>query len=137
MRYQLGAAAMGLLLGITLTFVGFGDYGTVHRMFVFQDLRLLFTFAGAVALSAPVFALLARRGAALPRRSIYGSTLAGAALFGTGWALTGACPGAALVMLGCGYVPALASLGGIVAGILLCGVAQRRWMRWEADSCDR
>ena len=99
MKYQLGAAAMGLCLGVTLTFVGFADWGTVHRMFVFQDLRLLFTFAGAVALSAPVFVVLARRGAALPRRSVYGSTVVGAILFGIGWALTGACPGAALVMI--------------------------------------
>lgn len=137
MKYQLGAAAMGLLLGVTLTFVGFADWGTVHRMFVFQDLRLLFTFAGAVALSAPVFVVLARRGTPLPRRRVYGSTVLGAVLFGIGWALTGACPGAALVMIGCGYVPALASLAGIVAGMLLCAEVQRRWLRWEGDSCDR
>ncbi|HZS42587.1 MAG TPA: DUF6691 family protein [Polyangia bacterium] len=133
MRPHLGAALTGLALGVTLTLAGFADYGEVHRMFALTDLRLIFTFAGAVAISFVGLGVLAR-GAAIPRRSVRRSTVIGAALFGVGWALTGACPGAALAQLGNGYVPALASLGGIFAGALIHDRLRAR-LGWESDAC--
>jgi uncharacterized membrane protein YedE/YeeE len=132
-RAHLGAAALGLALGVTLTFAGFADYGQVHRMFTFQDLRMFLMFGGAVAITVVGFFLLARR-AVLPRRLVRRHVAVGAALFGVGWALTGACPGAALAQLGNGYLPALASLAGIFAGATLYRRVSAR-LRWQTDSC--
>ncbi len=133
-RAHLGAALAGLALGATLTFAGFADYGQVHRMFTFQDPRLFLMFGGAVAVTFVGLLALARK-TALPRRAIRRGTVAGAALFGLGWALTGACPGAALAQLGNGYLPALASLAGIFLGAALYRRLRPR-LSWETDSCD-
>jgi uncharacterized membrane protein YedE/YeeE len=127
-------AVFGLALGYALTRIGFGDFGEVHRLFLLQDLRLLYTFAGAVALCLPGFALLGRFTRFTPRPLEKG-TLPGGALFGLGWALTGACPAAALVQLGNGRLAAIATLTGIAAGSWLYGRIQSRWLHWDAGSC--
>jgi uncharacterized membrane protein YedE/YeeE len=134
-KAHLGGLTMGLLLGVALTMTGFVDYGAAHRMFVFQDLRLLFTFAGAVAISAAGFMALTR-GAKLPRRPIRRGTVVGAVIFGIGWAITGACPAVTLVQIANGYLPALATLGGVLLGLELCSVVRARWLQWPVDSCD-
>jgi uncharacterized protein len=134
MKLHIYGAIMGIVLGVVLTATGFVDYGEVHRMFVFKDLRLWLTFCGAVGLSAVGFFVLARK-AGLPKRSVHKATIIGAVIFGVGWAVTGACPAVTLVQLGNGYIPALATLGGVIVGALACGWARRRFA-WEADSCD-
>lgn len=134
MRVHLGAAVTGLLLGGVLTKLGFWDFGEVHRMFLLHDLRLLLAFAGAVALVAVGLAITLGRDRA-PQRPVRPALLGGAALFGAGWAVTGACPGAALVQFANGYLPALASLAGIGIGML----AERRFrsrLYASNGSCD-
>lgn len=131
----LGAnAAFGLLLGFSLSHIGFGDFGEVHRMFTFADLRLVLTFGGAVALCAAGFALVSRRWQFIRRRVQTGSVVGGV-LFGLGWALSGACPGIVLVQLGEGRLYALLTLGGIFAGTWLFGVTQRRLGIGVAERC--
>ena len=49
------AALFGLLLGFSLSWMGFADFGEVHRMFVFADLRLFLTFACGVTLTGLAF----------------------------------------------------------------------------------
>lgn len=109
-------AAPGLLLGFTVSRLGFGDYDELHRMLLFKDLRLLLAFALAVSLAIAAFALIKGR-LNLPTLKVHKGTIPGAVLFGIGWAITGACPGVALIQLGQGRWPALASLGGILAGL--------------------
>ena len=70
----------GLLLGFSLSRMGFADFGEVHRMFVFADLRLLFTFMGGVALTGAGFALL-KRGRYLMGRPIHKGSVAGGRVF--------------------------------------------------------
>jgi uncharacterized membrane protein YedE/YeeE len=45
----------------------------------------------------------------------------GALVFGVGWALSGACPGTALTQIGEGKLMAIATVGGILAGVWLYG----------------
>ena len=123
----------GLALGFVLSEAGFSDYAELHRMFTFQDLRLLFTFAGAVAVAMAGFALLCRRDV-LPLRPIHRGTIAGGVLFGAGWALCGACPAIALVQIGEGRAAALATAAGIGGGIWTAQRLRRRW-RWDVGSC--
>ena len=125
--------AAGLALGLSLSFIGFGDYGELHRMFTFADLRLLLTFAGAVAITGIGLRLLVR--APLPRRTMHRGVVIGGMLFGAGWVLTGACPGIALVQLGEGTVAATVSLASMLAGIRAYEAVNARWLHWETGSC--
>jgi uncharacterized membrane protein YedE/YeeE len=130
-----GAALFGLLLGFSLSWMGFADFGQVHRMFTFADLRLFLTFMAGVALTGAAFLLLAR-GHILQQRPIHKGTLVGGLLFGAGWALTGACPGAALVQLGEGQLAALVTLAGIFGGAAIYRRVHARWFRWDRGGCN-
>jgi uncharacterized membrane protein YedE/YeeE len=139
---HLAMGAFGLALGFTISAAGLSDWGEVHRMFslglfaggpTVDNLRLLLGFAGAVALSLAGFQLLARHDQ-IPVKPIRTGTITGALAFGAGWAITGACPAAALVQLGEGKLAALATLGGILAGAWIHEKARRRF-HWSRHSC--
>lgn len=117
------SAVPGMLLGFVVGRLGFTDYGELHRMLTFSDLRLFSAFLLAVNVLVLVF-MTVGKGLALPGGVFHRGLVPGAVLFGVGWALTGACPGVALVQVGQGSVPALASLAGIGVGIGL-----RQWGR--------
>lgn len=124
----------GLLMGAALTRIGFGDYGQVHKMFIFADFRLLFTFAGAVAFAAAAFALM--RGH-LPKqqKALQPGTIPGSMLFGAGWAICGACPSIVFVQLGTGHLPAIMTLIGIFLGVALHKRAHARYFQWDTGTC--
>ena len=109
---------LGLALGFTVARLGFADFGQLHQMLIFRDLRLLFAFATAAGLSIALFALI--RGL-LPAETdrIERGTIPGAILFGIGWAITGACPGVVLIQLGQGIPLALVTLAGVFTGIAI------------------
>jgi hypothetical protein len=135
MRAHGVAGAAGLLLGFSLSRIGFADYGELHRMFVFDDLRMFLVFAGAVGLSLLGFLLYDRR-LFSPTRRVHPGTVPGGILFGLGWALCGACPAVPLVQLGHGRLPALATLAGVVIGTLLYRWVHARLFRWDSGSCE-
>ena len=124
----------GLFFGLVLSFVGFTDYGELHRMFVFADLRMFFTFAGAVALSALAFQLLPRKHPS-PKISFHPGIFFGGILFGIGWSLCGGCPAIPLVQLGEGYVPAIATIVGLILGLSIYPRIHRRFFRWDPGTC--
>jgi uncharacterized membrane protein YedE/YeeE len=126
-------ALAGLALGVALTCIGFGDYAELHAMFTLTDPRLLLTFAGAVVVVAVGLRVLVPR--PFPRRPIHRGTLVGAALFGLGWAICGACPGIALVQIGHGTVGAVVTLAAMLAGMRAFDAVNARWLHWESRSC--
>jgi uncharacterized membrane protein YedE/YeeE len=132
-RAHLELAAFGALLGAAVSAVGFTDFGELHRMFTFAHLRLLLTFAGGVVLAGIGFALHCR-GAGMPARPLAKGTVPGAVLFGIGWALTGGCPAAVLAQLGEGKLPALVTLGAILAGTTI-GQRVKARAGWDSGSC--
>ena len=122
----------GLVLGYVVANIGFGDYSELNRMFTFQDLRMLFAFAGAVAMIVVVFALLRVR--RTPGR-IHAGVIPGAALFGIGWAISGGCPAIPIIQVASGYVPALITIVGVIVGIRLCHWANARYFHLDRGSC--
>ncbi|MFI7008364.1 YeeE/YedE thiosulfate transporter family protein [Streptomyces sp. NPDC050145] len=122
----------GLALGYTVSRIGFGDYTELNRMFTFQDLRMFFTFAGAVGIIVCAFALLRIR--RTPGR-IHAGVVPGAVLFGTGWAISGGCPAIPIIQVAGGYVPALVTIVGVVVGIRLCRWANARYFHLDRGSC--
>lgn len=142
MRTYLSVAIFGLALGVVISASGLSDWGEVHRMFSLgvggrgpglEELRLLLAFGGAVVLSIVGFRALARHDE-LPSKPVRKGTVPGAVLFGAGWALAGACPGAALVQLGEGKLGAVASLAGMLAGAWLHDALRKR-LGWARHSC--
>jgi len=135
-RERVGVAVTGVVFGFSLSRIGFSSWDEVHRMFTFADLRLLFTFMSAVVFLTLAWIAIARlTGATWAPRNLHPGTLAGGALFGIGWALSGACPSIAMVQLGEGQLGAGLTLIGIVAGNWLYSVVHERWFRWSAASC--
>lgn len=87
---------------------------------------LAFTMAGAVAVAAPAYWLAHRR-----QRSVLGTEydwpdrfrieprlIAGSAVFGVGWGLSGICPGPALVLLTRPRLQALVFFAGLAVGMI-------------------
>ena len=115
-REHLIYAVFGLAMGVVLSRTGFTDFSEVHNMFTLTDSRLLLAFIVSIGISMLGFLILAR-GKHIAKKSFNKGTIPGSIIFGTGWALTGACPSIALVQLGEGKLAAVFSLLGILAGV--------------------
>lgn len=121
--------AFGLLFGIGLIVSGMAN---PEKVLNFLDLAgawdpsLAFVMAGAIAVTAIGYALVLRRPKPLkepgfqlpPTSSIDGKLVAGAAIFGLGWGLSGFCPGPALVALPLAAPGTLAFVPGLLLGIV-------------------
>lgn len=100
---------------------------------------LALVMGGAIAVAAPAFWWLRRRGLTLRGEFVSieehvpvdRGLIAGAATFGVGWGLSGICPGPGLVLLA-GLTPAaFVFVGAMLAGM---GLA-RRFVRQPATQC--
>lgn len=132
MKRHVVSSGLGLWLGVSLSVIGFTDFDAVHQMFALEDLRLLYTFMGGVAvLIMPLWFL--KTSNAPPQ--VTRGTIPGSVLFGVGWALTGACPGVAFAQVGEGQLWALVSLGTMLIGTRLYPVLHRRFFKWPLGSC--
>lgn len=131
---HIGYGILGGTMGFCLNRIGFTDYGEVHNMFLFADLRLLFTFAGAVGLAMMGFFLLSGRLAKRPK-TFHEGTIPGSILFGAGWALTGSCPSIAIVQLGEGQLPAVFTIFGIMMGAWMYRQVHAQFFDWDIGSC--
>jgi uncharacterized membrane protein YedE/YeeE len=95
----------------------------------FRDMGLLLVLGGAVAVTFVAY----RFGPKLLAKPIAGErflahpsemavrTIAGAALFGIGWGLSGVCPGPAIAGIGTGNWPLLVALAAMLAGAYVQG----------------
>jgi len=133
----LGAAAAGVLFGSGLLVSGMVDPSLVLS---FLDVggdwnpTLAFVMAGAILVAAPAFFLTRRRGATQAVRPSQRSAsevidpplVIGAAIFGTGWGLTGVCPGPGLVLLSGPGLDAVTFVSSMVAGMLLSSYLRPR-----------
>jgi uncharacterized membrane protein YedE/YeeE len=132
----LTALCAGALFGAGLLLSGMTDPANVLG---FLDLfgawrpQLALVMAAAVCVAAPAFLYVRRRGqdargepVELPdRRRIDGPLVAGAALFGVGWGLSGICPGPGIVLLSTGSGIAFVFMGAVIAGMMLLTLARR------------
>ena len=117
---------LGCLFGIVLVKSEVVSWFRIHQMFLFQEFHMYGVLGSAVTVAALSLAVLKRIGASamtgepicVPPREMgrgyrYGI---GGALFGVGWALTGACPGPLFALIGAGSsvfaVVALSAIAG-------------------------
>ncbi|MFA5529316.1 MAG: DUF6691 family protein [Thiohalomonadaceae bacterium] len=118
----------GTGFGFLLSRAGATEFDFYARLFLFQDLQLLWVISSAVAVGVAGILLLKRTGAqsvvgrqalTFEGRPYRRGLVLGALLFGAGWGLAGACPGSVLAMLGQGKLAALPTMVGIVLGTWL------------------
>lgn len=123
------ALLAGVVFGVGLLLSGMVTPATVVGFLDITgawDPSLAFVMAGAIGVHAPFVWLARRRQAPLfdttfhwPQASkIDPPLVAGAAIFGIGWGISGYCPGPALVSLGTGATPVLVFVGAMIAGTL-------------------
>lgn len=118
------ALVLGVLFGGVLIKSEVASWFRIDAMFRFKEARMYLIIALAIGV-AMVSAQLVKR---LHWKAIGGKppefknkpftvgTIVGGALFGIGWAITGACPGPIYAQLGSGEVMALCSFAGAFAG---------------------
>jgi len=133
-QQHLRYALVGILMGFALSHIGFTSYSELHKMFLFQDLRMLFTFAGAVMVAAIFFNFL-MAGMPSSKKPMHPGIIPGSLIFGAGWAISGSCPSIALVQLGEGQLAAVFTAFGILFGAWLYRQVHRRFFRWDTGSC--
>jgi len=127
MRRRFALFGAGALFGVGLILAGMTDPRNVIGFLDFAgrwNPRLAFVMGGAIGVHATLlWATARRRGGAGPwaRRParLDGKLMAGAAIFGVGWGLSGYCPGPAIVSLGFGLPAALGFVVTMIAGTLL------------------
>jgi uncharacterized membrane protein YedE/YeeE len=124
--------AAGAVFGFLITGSGFGNYTTVHQAPLFRSWYLFAVFGSAVAMAAVGLALLRRAATTvyggplrLPHQPARRRHIYGAAIFGTGFGLTGACPGGAIAMVATGGLGGLLVLAGLAGGMWLRGLTER------------
>lgn len=120
-----GIFAAGLLLsGMTVPRNVIGFLDVTHGWSAWQP-NLALVMAAAIAVFAPVAALMRRRRSAVlaplswpTATKIDSKLVGGAALFGIGWGLAGYCPGPALVASAAGSPAALGFVAAMAVGLL-------------------
>jgi hypothetical protein len=124
------ALVAGALFGAGLVLSGMADPANV---IAFLDVAgdwnpaLALTMGGAIAVAAPAFYYRRRHAngvangdfASAPRVGIDRRLLAGAAIFGVGWGLSGICPGPGLVLLTTLAPEAFVFVASMIAGMFL------------------
>ena len=123
----------GALFGFGLALSGMVSPEVVLSFLLGQDFGLMLVMGGAVMVTLLVYQLAPRKLAQPLLGGSFGEreaqmdrdTLVGAVIFGTGWGMSGVCPGPAIASLGVGNAEVLWALVGVCAGAYLQG--------WWAD----
>jgi uncharacterized membrane protein YedE/YeeE len=128
----------GIVFGFLLSRAGATDPALISSLLLFQNLHLLWVIATAVGVGA-ILNLSAKffhwrnlsngQLMSFPHKPFVRALVPGALLFGTGWGLTGVCPGTAPAMLGEGQWFVGIILVGIVLGTWLVGFMHHKQMK--------
>ena len=124
MNKKLGFLGFGTLFGFTLSRVGASDYDLIVGMFVGNDYTLVGVILTAIFVGAIGMQVLKRtkqrtRSGELLKishKTLGPWSLLGAAIFGLGWGISGACPGTVLTQLGEGKIYGFFTFAGMIIG---------------------
>lgn len=127
MSVNIIATLVGAGFGFVLVAARLNEFDTIHRMLLLQELDVYFLMASAIGTAAPLLWVLRRTRWHTPfagrlkveQAPVTKDSVAGAVMFGAGWAVTGACPGPALAMTAGGAVMGVPLMVGLMAGAVL------------------
>jgi len=136
MRDTLGSLFVGVAFGLVMSRIGFTSWDLVHEMFTFTGFHLLLVFMSSVVALVIGWQVIARLSKPnWSKRKMHKGTIAGGALFGVGWAITGGCPTIAWTQLGEGQLAAIWTILGIFLGNALYAFLHPRVFGWSTHSC--
>jgi len=127
--------AIGTLFGIVMAKSGAISWYRIQEMFHFQSFHMYGIIGSAVVLGVILTQVIKRRKLrdlsghpiVIPDKKLsLWRYLLGGTIFGTGWALTGACPGPMFVLLGQGYLPLLVVIASATLGTFLYGLVKHK-----------
>lgn len=135
MARLLSALVIGLIFGAGIALSGMANPAKVLNFFDFAgtwDPSLAFVMGGALIVTALGYVFVLKRPAPvfdlkfhLPTSRVVDMPLvAGSAVFGIGWGITGFCPGGAIPALGLGHADAWIFVGAMIGGIALARLAR-------------
>lgn len=116
---------VGIYFGIVLTKAEVVRWERVHKMFLFQEAHMYLIITTGIVVSMVSMLILKQTRA----KSIQGEPIVykpkpyhtgvviGGAIFGAGWAITGACPGPIYAQIGGGAYMAFFTLAGALIGM--------------------
>ena len=134
MKQSLIALAVGAGFGFVLVAARLNEFDTIHKMLLLQELDVYFLMGSAIATAAPILIWLRRihwrtlsgEELRVERAPVQKHTVMGAVLFGTGWAVTGACPGPAIAMTATGTLLGAPLMAGLMTGAALRDIVAGR-----------
>ena len=124
---------MGVIFGFLMSHAGATTFDYHAKMFLFIDMQLMKVIGTAVVVAIigvylmkkyHVLALTTGMEVDFVKKPYQQGLIAGAFLFGIGWAMTAACPGTVPAMLGEGKISAIFTLFGLLLGTMAYGVLQ-------------
>lgn len=127
MNEKIVALLVGIGFGAVLVAARLNEFNTIHKMLLLQEVDVFLLMGSAIATAAPILWWLRRSHwrtpsgevMAVPTEPVQRKHVFGAVLFGTGWAVTGACPAPALLMAATGTIMGLPLITGLMLGAAL------------------
>lgn len=127
MSRQFLYAFIGGVFGFLFCAAALNQYDVIHRMLLLQDLDPFLVMGSSMLTALPLLWLLERRRWVTPLGGVLNlrrwrpesKHVWGGVVFGTGWALTGACPGTISGMISAGNLLGFIPLLGFLTGMLL------------------
>ncbi len=125
----------GVLFGIIMTKSEAVSWYRIQEMFRFQSIFMYGIIGTAVITGMLIVAAIKKFRLkdvdGLPiqftdKNKTWKRYLFGGAIFGMGWAMTGACPGPLFVLLGNGYTVMVMAIAGALAGTFVYGLLRNR-----------
>ncbi len=126
---------LGMFFGFALSRSGATEYDLIHQMFTGRNLKLVYLMGSAVVIAAlgmRVLKILGNRTITgqeikVHQEPLHWGNVIGGLVFGTGWALSGACPGTVLGQIGEGKTLSLFTVAGLIAGTYIYTLLVERW----------
>jgi uncharacterized membrane protein YedE/YeeE len=133
--YIITGLLMGIIFGFALEKGRVFEPGMIVGQFQLRNFIMVKMFAGAIAVTMIVFALLVAVGWGdfHPKVTIFPAVIFGGLVFGAGMALAGACPGTVLAQIGAGYKDSWAIVIGGLLGSITYGYLEPMFSSWNAD----
>lgn len=128
----------GSVFGFILSRVGASDYDLIFRMFTGEDLKLAYVIITAIVTAGIGMRVLKRTGSVgrdgkpitIRKKPLdIRKNILGGAVFGLGWAISGACPGTVLAQVGEGKLLGMATMLGMVLGTYFYALMAEKEMR--------
>jgi uncharacterized membrane protein YedE/YeeE len=135
MRVRTAAAVLGLAFGFLLAWTQMTDPDRIRAMLLLEEAYLFLVMCSAIAVGFVGLRILRRTGfrSVVAREPVAWSVarpgrrhVGGSLLFGAGWGLSCSCPGPIAAQLGQGMLWSLATIAGVVIGVVVYARLQAR-----------